>query len=181
MNFPFSSAQTVFQSARAAIRDREKSNISAHTWLEACLATDDSAAQVVARLALGLVIFPHGAQKALGWFGGFGFYETVNMFSQMGVPQVLAWLAIFAEFFGSLGLLFGFFARLSALGIMCNMLVAVWMVHGQYGFFMNWNGAQGGEGIEFHVLALGLGLIVLFAGAGRFSLDRELYRITRGF
>lgn len=172
---------SVFQDVRAAIKDRERSNIASNTWLETCFATDDSAAQVVARLSLGLVMFPHGAQKALGWFGGFGFFETVNMFSQMGVPHFLAWLAIFAEFFGSLGLLFGFFARLSAFGILCNMLVAVWMVHGQYGFFMNWNGAQGGEGVEFHILVMGLALIVFFAGAGRYSLDRELYRITRGY
>jgi len=83
-------------------------------------------------------------------------------------------LAIAAEFFGGLGLLVGFLGRIAALGILSNMVVAVLMVHRQYGFFMNWAGNQQGEGYEYHLLALALGLAILMNGSGAFSIDRLL-------
>jgi len=68
--------------------------------------TNDSFAPLIARLTLGLVMFPHGAQKALGWFGGYGFSGTMNFFTQqMHIPAPLAFLAIAAEFAGSIGLI----------------------------------------------------------------------------
>jgi putative oxidoreductase len=155
-------------------------HVANHSFLEALIVTDDSSSQVVARLALGLVMFPHGAQKALGWFGGPGMPDTIALFQKMGISPFLGGLAVVAEFLGAIGLITGFFARLSAFGILCTMLVATWMVHVPNGLFMNWSGLQAGEGIEFHLLAMALALIVFFAGAGRFSIDREIYRKTRG-
>lgn len=135
--------------------------------------TNNSAAPLIARLALGIVMFPHGAQKVLGWFGGYGFSGTMGFFTgTMHIPAVFAVLAILAEFLGSLGLIFGVLSRLSALGIATNMLVAIFMVHRANGFFINWTGAQKGEGIEYHLLAIGLALIVLVYGAGKASVDR---------
>jgi putative oxidoreductase len=127
------------------------------------------------RLILGGVFFAHGAQKMLGWFGGYGFSGTMNAFTQqMGIPAPLAFLAIMAEFLGGLGLLVGLLGRIAAFGILCNMVVAVLMVHRHFGLFMNWSGNQKGEGFEYHLLAIALGLAILIRGSGAFSIDRAL-------
>jgi len=140
--------------------------------LQLLLRTDDSAAPLLARLALGLVMFPHGAQKVLGWFGGYGFDATMGFFTgTLHIPAFLAFLAILAEFGGSLGLILGFLSRLSAFGIAVTMGVAIFMAHAGNGFFMNWSGTQKGEGFEYHLLAIGLALVVLIHGAGKASID----------
>jgi putative oxidoreductase len=139
------------------------------------LKTNNSFAPTLARLTLGLVMFPHGAQKALGLFGGYGFNGTMNFFTQqMHIPAVFAFLAIAAEFLGSLGLITGFLSRIAAFGIAVEMVVAVVMVHAANGFFMNWFGNQKGEGFEYHLLTLGVALIVMIYGAGKLSVDALL-------
>ena len=71
-------------------------------WL---LQTDGSVTGLILRLTLAVVLFPHGAQKVLGWFGGPGFSRTVQFFTQQqGIPVVFALLAMAAEFLGPLGL-----------------------------------------------------------------------------
>ena len=134
-------------------------------------------ALTILRLALGIVFFAHGAQKLLGWFGGYGYTGTMGFFTHMmGIPAPLAFLAIMAEFLGGLGLIVGFLSRIAAFGILCNMLVAVFMVHRQFGFFANWSGQQKGEGIEYHLLAAGIALVLILVGGGRFSADRAIAR-----
>jgi len=148
--------------------------------LLALVTTSRGAAAAVARLALAVVIFPHGAQKMLGWFGGHGFDATMHFFtSVMGIPSPLAFLAICAEFFGSIALFFGILARPAALAVAVNMVVAIFLVHLPNGFFMNWTGAQKGEGFEFHILVIALAVIVMLRGGGRLSLDGFLGRKAR--
>jgi len=143
--------------------------------LRKLISTDDSAAITILRLVLGIVFFAHGAQKMLGWFGGYGFTGTMGFFTgAMHIPAAFAFLAIAAEFFGGLGLIFGFLTRIAAFGIAVNMLVAVKMVHAQFGFFMNWTGAQKGEGFEYHLLTLAIAIFLIVKGAGAFSIDRAL-------
>jgi putative oxidoreductase len=109
--------------------------------------TDNSIATAIFRLVLGIVFFAHGAQKILGWFGGYGFTGTMGFFTgTMHIPAFFAFLAIAAEFLGGLGLILGLLTRVAAFGIAMNMLVAIATVHHQFGFFMNWTGAQKGEG-----------------------------------
>ncbi len=121
-----------------------------HSWV----ATGDSFAPTILRLALGFMIFPHGAQKLLGWFGGYGFKGTMGYLTgTVGAPWIFAFLAILAESVGSVMLVAGFGARVAALGLAGVMLVAAFQ-HRSNGFFMNWTGAQKGEGVEFHLLAL---------------------------
>src|SRR6185295_3939729 len=109
-------------------------------------ATDNDVATTVLRLVLGVIFFAHGAQKMLGWFGGFGFSGTMGFFTgMMHIPAPFAFLAIAAEFFGGLGLILGFLTRIAALGIAANMVVAIATVHRAFGFFMNWSGTQKGE------------------------------------
>src|ERR1700740_1968712 len=125
--------------------------------LRKLIATEDSKAITILRVVLGIVFFAHGAQKMLGWFGGFGFSGTMGFFTgQMHIPALFAFLAIAAEFFGGLGLILGFLTRIAAFGIAVNMLVAIWMVHASNGFFMNWTGKQKGEGFEYHLLTLAI-------------------------
>lgn len=129
----------------------------------------------IVRLVLGLTFFMHGAQKMLGWFGGYGFHGTMGFFTQqMGISAPLAFLAICVEFFGGLGLLVGLLGRIAALGIIVNMLVAIATVHHVNGFFMNWTGQQKGEGFEYHLLAIALAIVVLIKGSGAVSIDRAI-------
>jgi len=138
--------------------------------------TSDSSAALAARLALGAVMFPHGAQKAFGWFGGEGLGATIDGMSQHGIPVALALGVVAGELLGSLALVVGLLGRLAAGGIFVIMLGAVVLVHLEHGFFMNWTGAQAGEGFEYHLLAMGLALVVLILGSGALSIDRALRR-----
>lgn len=139
------------------------------------LRTNDRIEPLLLRLFLGIVFFPHGAQKVLGWFGGYGFTGTMGFFTQqMHVPALFAFLAIAAEFAGSLGLMVGLLTRVAAFGILANVLVAVAMVHSKVGFFMNWSGKQPGEGFEFHLLGIGMALALIIAGGGKLSADKAL-------
>ena len=138
--------------------------------------TNDDITLTVLRLALGAAFFYHGTQKALGWFGGPGFSNMVTGFESAGIPAPLAFLAIMAEFLGGIGLLLGLLSRIAAFGIMVNMLVAIFTVNLPNGFSMNWGGQQKGEGYEFHVLAVAMGLAILVKGAGLWSVDRAIDR-----
>jgi len=141
------------------------------------MSTADDLAVAILRLSLGVVFFAHGAQKALGWFGGFGFNGTMGFLTQkLNIPAPFAVLAIAAEFLGGLGLLVGLLSRVAAFGIACNMVVAVAVIHIQYGFFINWFGNQKGEGFEFHILAIAGALVIMIKGAGALSLDRALLK-----
>jgi putative oxidoreductase len=138
-------------------------------------ATDSDVATTILRLVLGIIFFAHGAQKMLGWFGGYGFTGTMGFFTGvMHIPAVFAFLAIAAEFFGGLGLIVGLFTRLAAFGVLCNMIVAIAMVHGHFGFWMNWTGAQKGEGFEYHLLLIAASAFLIIRGAGAASVDRLL-------
>jgi putative oxidoreductase len=147
---------------------------------QALVRTTNDVAPTITRLALALVIFPHGAQKVLGWFGGYGISGTMGFFGSMGIPGVFAALAIAAEFLGSIGLAVGLLSRVAAFGIAATMAVAALMVHVPNGFFMNWTGTQHGEGFEYHILVIAMALVVMVKGAGRASLDRALTRGAQG-
>ena len=139
------------------------------------VSTDNDAGTALLRLVLGVIFFAHGAQKMLGWFGGYGFTGTMGFFTNvMHIPALFAFLAIAAEFFGGLGLILGFLTRVAALGIFANMAVAIALVHHQFGFFMNWTGAQKGEDYEYHLLVLALTVFLMIRGAGAVSIDRLL-------
>jgi putative oxidoreductase len=143
--------------------------------MKAFFQTDDSWTGLILRLTLGLVMFPHGAQKLLGWYGGFGFDGTLGFFTEkMGLPWIIAFLIIMGESFGSLGLLVGFLTRFSAASIGVIMLGAITLVHWPNGFFMNWFGKQAGEGYEYHLLVLGIAIVLTIVGGGRWSVDQQI-------
>ena len=125
-------------------------------------------ALLVARVIVGAVFMAHGAQKLFGAFGGPGLSAFVGMMGPLG------YLVSVGEFFGGLGLVVGSLSRFSAASIIVIMLGAIGMVHSKVGFFMNWMGKQGGEGFEYHLLAIAILLVILIAGPGRYALARSL-------
>ena len=142
-------------------------------YLKYFFKTEDSISSLVLRVTLGVAMFPHGAQKVLGWFGGHGLEATLGYFTAtMGIPWFIAILVIIGEFFGALGLITGFLTRLSAAAMAVIMGGAVVMAHWNNGFFMNWSGKQAGEGFEYHILAIGIAAALMISGGGSFSIDR---------
>jgi putative oxidoreductase len=137
-------------------------------------------AGLILRLGLGIVMLPHGLQKLVGWFGGYGFSGTLSFFTdKQHIPAVLAVLVIIAESFGSIGLIVGLLTRITAFGIVCDMIGALVLVHYRNGFFMNWAGQKGGEGFEFHILVISIGIALILSGAGKASIDRAIAAIWR--
>ena len=150
------------------------------TFMKYLFQTNDNFSYWVPRVILGCVFLPHGAQKLFGWFGGFGFTNTMTYFTQTaGLPWIIAFLIIMGESLGSLGLIVGFFTRLSALGLICIMVGAIITVHIPNGFFMNWFGKQAGEGFEYHLLVIGISIPLLISGGGKYSVDSLINKIFR--
>ena len=138
--------------------------------------TNDFSA-LIARVTLGIVILPHGLQKLLGVFGGYGFTATIDFFSSsMGIPSLIGFLIVMGESFGALFLILGLISRISSTGILIIMIGAIFLGHIQHGFFMNWFGNQQGEGFEYHLLAIGISLVVMINGGGKWSLDSLIYK-----
>ena len=139
--------------------------------------TNESNATTIIRIVLGLILFPHGAQKMLGWFGGYGFDGTMGFLTgTAGLPWIIAFLVIAIEFFGAIALIFGFATRIVAVGIISLFAGIIFTSHLSNGFFMNWNGNLQGEGYEYHLLVIGIAVTLLVSGAGRWSVDHALQR-----
>ena len=150
------------------------------TFMKYLFQTNDNFSYWVPRVILGCVMFPHGAQKLFGWFGGFGFTNSMTYFPQTtGLPWIIAFLIIMGESLGSLGLIVGFFTRLSALGLICIMVGAIITVHIPNGFFMNWFGKNAGEGFEYHLLVIGMSIPLLISGGGKYSVDGLINKYFR--
>ncbi|MBS1663784.1 MAG: DoxX family protein [Bacteroidetes bacterium] len=132
---------------------------------------------LILRIVFAIVLWPHGAQMLLGWFGGYGYTGSMQYFTtQAGLPSIIAFLVIFLEFFGSLFILFGLFTRLTAAAMIILFIGMVTSVHLHNGFFMNWYGNMKGEGFEYHLLALGILTTLVISGAGAASLDSILLK-----
>jgi putative oxidoreductase len=145
------------------------------------IATPNDPILSVLRLTLGVIFIAHGAQKTLGLFGGSGFSGSMTYFTTvMHIPAPLAFAAIMAEFVGGIALILGLASRVAALAIGIEMLVAIAMVHSANGLFMDWSGAQAGEGIEYHLLAIAVALPIIVRGSGAVSLDRLLTVCSAG-
>ena len=131
--------------------------------------TKDDRLLFAQRVLFAAVMFPHGAQHALGWFGGTYGWMT----GTLGIPAPFAALAIVVEVAAPLFLAAGLGGRVAALGLAAILGVAA-TTHTANGFFMNWVGANAGEGFEYHLLGIALAASVIVRGSGAFSLDRVL-------
>lgn len=139
--------------------------------------TNNDLTGLITRLTLGLILFPHGAQKMLGMFGGYGFTGTMDFFTNtMHLPWIIGFLVIIIEFIGTVSLIAGFASRIwSALTIVL-FLGIIFTSHLENGFFMNWFGNQKGEGYEYHLLIIGLSIATLINGSGKYSVDERLLK-----
>lgn len=135
-------------------------------------------AALFARVILGLVVFPHGAQKLLGWFGGYGLEGTLTFMTQhMNVPYFIAILVVLIESIGSLLLIAGFLTRVFAFCIFCNFIGIILHSHLNNGFFMNWDMLPDKpEGYEYHLLIIGVAIVLMIFGGGKWSIDAALSR-----
>lgn len=151
-----------------------------NTLLKKLTQTDNSTSSLILRVFLGLVLLPHGLQKTLGLFGGYGFSGTMEYFTgTAGLPTLVAFLVIMAESLGAIALILGLLTRFCAASITILMLGAIQTVHFQYGFFMNWFGNQKGEGFEYHLLVIGMSLALVISGGGKYSLDQKISQNNR--
>ncbi|MDT0644833.1 DoxX family protein [Zunongwangia sp. F363] len=129
----------------------------------------------ILRLGLGIVILPHGCQKLLGWFGGYGFNGTMDYFTgTMNLPWIIGFLVIILEVFGVIFLIAGFFTRLWAFSLTVLAIGIILSSHIPHGFFMNWYGEQSGEGYEYFILWITISIALTVTGGGKFSLDNKL-------
>jgi putative oxidoreductase len=141
------------------------------------LNTANSWTLTVLRVTLGLVVFPHGAQKLLGWFGGYGFEGTMNYFTgTVGLPWIVGFFVILLEFFGALALIAGIGTRIIAGAYIILALGIILTSHLQFGFFIDWFGNQGGEGYEYFILWIAIAVAIFLNGAGKLSIDRVIAR-----
>ncbi|MBS0030405.1 ester cyclase [Chitinophaga sp. 22321] len=132
---------------------------------------------LILRLTLGLILFPHGAQKVFGWFGGPGFTNEMAFFTDtLHLPWLIAFLVIAIEFVGALSLIIGFASRIWSIAMICLFTGIIFTAHAEHGFFMNWFGTQKGEGYEYHLLVIGLSLALLVNGSGRYAIDNSLIK-----
>lgn len=123
---------------------------------------------LLVRVIVGVIFAAHGAQKMFGAFGGPGLTEIVKMMGPIG------YLVAIGEFFGGLGLVFGFLTRFSAASLIVIMLGAIAMVHGKNGFFLG-HGPESTlstSGFEYNLALIGLLAPILLAGPGRHALGR---------
>jgi putative oxidoreductase len=144
------------------------------------LKTNNDFTGLVTRITLALILFPHGAQKAIGLFGGYGFTATMGFFTDtMHLPWIIGFLVIIIEFIGALFLTAGFASRIWAALTIILFLGIIVTSHLDNGFFMNWFGNQKGEGFEFHLLIIGLSIAILINGSGKYSVDERLIKNKR--
>jgi putative oxidoreductase len=137
--------------------------------------TTDSWTPIVLRVILGLVVFPHGAQKLLGWFDGYGFSGSMNYFTDtVALPWIIGFLVIILEFFGAIALIAGIATRIISVLYIAIAIGIIFTSSIQYGFFMNWFGNQGGEGYEYFLLWIGMAVGLVVSGGGKYSVDRLL-------
>ncbi len=143
--------------------------------MEQLFRTNNDWTGLVIRLTIGLILFPHGAQKLLGMFGGYGFKGTMGFFTEtMNLPWIIGFLVIMIEFLGSISLIIGLGTKIWSMLTILLMVGIIYTSHLQNGFFMNWFGNLKGEGYEFHLLVIGLSLAAFINGAGKYSIDLYL-------
>ncbi len=119
------------------------------------------------RLSLGLTLASHGAQKLLGWFGGYGPDGTGKAFETLGFKpgRRFAIAAGGAELLAATSLVFGLATPLGATIAIAVMIVGAVSVHARNGFFVS------DGGYEYNLIFGVSAWLLAFTGPGRYSLD----------
>lgn len=152
--------------------------------IHSLLQTDYNFTFTLIRVVSGIIIFPYGMQKLLGWFddlgGGVGINESLASFAQKNIPKSIAWMVIIGQSFGSIMLITGFFGRI---GAFFNFIIFTGAIlkHSSDGWAMNWMGTKKGEGIEYFIMLLSILLFVIINGSGAMSIDYLLLKLHFAF
>src|SRR5881397_1738109 len=128
------------------------------------LSARPSVGLLLLRLVVGLAFMHHGYGKIQNPFGWMG--------PNAGTPGVFQGLAAVSEFGGGLAWMLGLLTPLASLGLLGTMTVAVWTHAALHDPFVN---PTGGRSFEPASVYLCVALLLLFAGPGRFSLDRFIF------
>ena len=133
--------------------------------------TSENWAMLPIRLALGTIMFAHGAQKVFGLWGGPGFNQWINRdapFPEMRPAWLWLGAAAVSEFLGGALVIIGLYTRVGAFLIACVMLTAILGVHWRSGFFIN------GGGFEYPLALLGMAAALMVHGGGSASIDAQM-------
>lgn len=131
---------------------------------------------LILRLTLGIVLFPHAAQKLFGWFDGPGLQgEMQYMTTHVGLQPFIAVIAIAIECLGTFCILLGIWTKITSIAIFFLFIGMIVVDHASHGFFMNWFGKMpaGAEGFEYHLLVLGICLTLIIQGGGKYSMEKQ--------
>ena len=144
----------------------------AATMINKLIATENRIDLTILRVVLGIVLLAHGLQKAFGWFGGFGWSNTIHYLTNtVGVPALLGGFIILIETIGALLLIVGFAGRINAALMGIVIIGAFFQDHLPNGFYMNWFSNHKGEGFEFDILFVVIALVLSLKGSGALSID----------
>jgi putative oxidoreductase len=123
-------------------------------------------ALLLVRLVMGLAFILHGwpkIQNPMGW---------MNAMGGSGVPSFLQALAALAEFGGGIALILGLLTPIAAFGLVCQMIGALVLAHLPQGHpFVS----QSGPSYELPLAYLGLAILLIALGPGKWSIDAMLF------
>lgn len=128
--------------------------------------TNVDVALLLLRVMVSAMMLTHGYGKFVNLFGD----EPIQFADPLGLGVTISLiLAVFAEFFCSLFLALGLATRLASIPLIVTMSVAAFIVHAEDAF----------SGKEMSLLYLLIYVILLIAGAGKYSIDNWIYKKAR--
>ena len=125
--------------------------------------TQQDLGKLILRIALGVMVLLHGIAKLRGGIG-----SIEGMMRVQGLPGELGYAVLIGEVLAPLMVIAGWHARIGAVLVAINMLVAIYLVHmGQLGQF----NAQGGWALELQGMFLATAVAIALLGPGRYSIN----------
>jgi putative oxidoreductase len=124
--------------------------------------SNDDFGKLVLRATLAILILFHGVSKLIN-----GIDPIMGMVAKAGLPSGIAFLVYIGEVIAPLMILFGLWARVGAVIVAINMIVALALAHTSQIFTM---GKTGGWALELQGFYLFTAVAVVLLGAGRYSI-----------
>ncbi|MEL7004825.1 MAG: DoxX family protein [Bacteroidota bacterium] len=126
---------------------------------------------LILRISLGIVFIPKGFDLVMNYYDSLDWLTT----GSLNLPIYLAYAVIFIEFYASLFLILGLSSRIMAASIGLLVLGAI-PYHFFSGLSIDWIGQTVGVGLEFHLIVIGMIIVLMITGSGKLSLDHFIGR-----